>query len=73
MKIVARHTPRGADLALADVEVCTGVTLFGVRVLRAPDGSHRAYARGAALAPAIVQSVSALILKGDCLNARHDH
>ncbi len=70
MKIIARHAPRGGDLALADVEVCDGVTLFGVRVLRAHDGSHRAYARGAALAPHVIDEIANQI-KGRLPHAQH--
>jgi hypothetical protein len=66
VQILAVHPPLGADAALADVEVCDGVKLFGVRIVRAADGSHRAYARGAALSPAMVKSISSLVLKGDC-------
>jgi hypothetical protein len=66
VRVLAWHQPRGDDVALADVEVCDGVKLFGIRVTRATDGSHRAYARGAALSPGVVKSISTLILKGDC-------
>ncbi|MCK1322756.1 hypothetical protein IVA94_18015 [Bradyrhizobium sp. 156] len=70
MKLLERHHPLGADIALADVvEVCEGVKLFGVRIVRAADGTHRAYARGAAFSPAMVKSISSLVLKGDC---RHE-
>jgi hypothetical protein len=70
MQLLKRLAPLGDDVALADVEICTGVKLFGVRVVRAHDGSYRAYARGAAFTPDVVKSVSTLILKGDC--NKHD-
>lgn len=66
MRLLEKHQPLGADVALADVEVCEGIKLFGVRIVRATDGSHRAYARGAAFSPAVVKSISSLVLKGDC-------
>jgi hypothetical protein len=66
MQLLKRLSPLGDDVALADVEICAGVKLFGVRIVRATDGSHRAYARGAAFTPDIVKSISTLILKGEC-------
>jgi hypothetical protein len=69
MKLLERRQPLGGDVALADVEVCEGVRLYGVRIVRAADGSHRAYARGAALSPPMVKSISTLVLRGDCQNA----
>lgn len=69
MKLLEKHRPRGDDVALADVEVCDGVKLYGVRIVSATDGSYRAYARGASLSPAMVKSISTLILKGDCQHA----
>jgi hypothetical protein len=69
VQILATHRPRGADLALADVEVAPGVRLFGVRLLRAPDGTMKAYARGATLSPHIVNEIFSILLKGDCQHA----
>jgi hypothetical protein len=66
MQLLKRLSPLGDDVALADVEICSGVKLFGVRIVRATDGSHRAYARGAAFTPEVVKSISNLILKGEC-------
>jgi hypothetical protein len=66
MQLLKRLSPLGDDVALADVEICPGVKLFGVRVIRATDGGYRAYARGAAFTPDVVKSISTLILKGEC-------
>lgn len=66
MKVIEKHRPLGTDAALADVEVCPGVRLFGIRIVRAADGSHRAYARGATFSQDVVKSISTLVLKGDC-------
>ena len=72
MKLLARHQPLGGDVALADVQICPGVKLFGVRIVRAADGSHRAYARGAALSQDMVKSISTLVLRGECQHAKTD-
>lgn len=69
MRIIEKYRPRGGDVALADVEVCPGVRLFGIRIVRATDGSHRAYARGATFSEDAVKSISTLVLKGEC---RHE-
>jgi hypothetical protein len=69
MRLLEKHRPLGADVALADVEVCPGVRLFGVRITHAADGSHRAYARGATFSQDMVKSISTLVLKGDCQHA----
>lgn len=71
MRLLEKHTPLGADVALADVEVCHGIRLFGIRVVRAADGSHRVYGRGATFSQDVVKSISTLILKGDC--QQHEH
>jgi hypothetical protein len=71
MKLIQKHRPQGADVALADVEVCDGVRLFGVRIVCAADGTHRAYARGATFSRDVVKSISTLVIEGDCRHAGH--
>jgi hypothetical protein len=58
MRIFATHPPRGAEVALVDVDVGGGIKLFGVRLMRAPDGSHRAFAKNATFSPAAIEEIA---------------
>jgi hypothetical protein len=52
------HPPRGVEMALCDVEILDGVKVFGVRLMRAPDGSHRAFAKNATFSPAAIEEIA---------------
>lgn len=70
MQIIATHPPRGADVALVDVDIGGGVRLFGVRLMRAPDGSHRAYAKNATFSRAAIEEIAKLA-KGRLPDGQH--
>lgn len=72
MKILNyRPTPNGAGnvIAMIDAEVCPGIRMFGMRLLRMPDGSHRVYGTQAALDREVVTAIAqaALSFGGDRL------
>jgi len=71
MRLLATHQPRGAEIALCDVELCPGVKLFGVKLMRAADGSHRAYAKNVTFSPAVIEDI-ANQFKGRLPDARYN-
>jgi hypothetical protein len=70
MQILATHPPRGAEVAVVDVDLGDGVRLFGVRLMRVPDGSHRAYAKNVTFSPAAIEEIAKLA-RGRLPDARH--
>jgi hypothetical protein len=69
MKILKARpaTGGGGTIAYADVEVCPGVKIFDVRIVRSNDGSMRAYARNTAFDHAAVAEISKSVIGGACL------
>ncbi|MCK1279475.1 hypothetical protein [Bradyrhizobium sp. 61] len=71
MKILkTRPAPRGSGtIAFADVEVCFGIKMFGLRVEQRPDQTFRVYSpnanggRTAAFNPAAVDEIARAVIK----------
>jgi hypothetical protein len=74
MKIIDyRPTPHGEGntIAMLDAEVAPGIRMFGMRLLRMPDGSHRVYGTQAALDREVVAAIAKAVLShgGDRLES----
>jgi hypothetical protein len=60
----------GGTIGFAEVEAGPGVRLFDVKIVRAHDGSLRAYARNAAFDRTAIAELSKSLDGGECLDKR---
>jgi hypothetical protein len=58
----------GGQIGFAEIEAAPGVRLFDVKIVRARDGTIRAYARNTAFDRAAIAEISRSLNGGECLD-----